>query len=60
VIKLILALLASAACATANPEPTASSLTAPRCQPACKAGYHCIQLAGQPGGPLLPPICVPN
>lgn len=57
-IKL-LAFLAITACATA-PEPTQSSLTAPRCQPACASGYHCIQLTGQPGGPLLPPICVRN
>jgi len=57
-IKPLLALLVFASCATASPEPTSSSLTAPRCQPACVAPKRCIQLTSQPGGPLLPPICV--
>jgi len=52
---------AAFAIALATPVATATSgLLAPRCVPACKAGYHCVQLNSQPGGPILPPICVPN
>lgn len=57
-IKLVLAALIVSACATAPAEPTTSSLTVPRCQPACVAPKRCIQLTGQPAGPLLPPICI--
>ena len=57
-MRLLLIVLVSSACATASPEPTASSLTAPRCQPACVAPKRCFQLTPQPGGPWLPPVCI--